>query len=81
VASGKTEWLVYSRADCSLCDKLLMELAQTLGPETAGQVQVVDVDSSPALAEKYGGRVPVLLANGEFLCAYRLDQERLAAYL
>lgn len=70
------QWTVYSRADCSLCEHLLDELAALLGPAGAATVQVVDIDGDPELERKYGTRIPVLLADGEFVCAYRLDRER-----
>lgn len=76
-----THWQVYTRQECSLCDILLSELAQVLGPTAAASVEVCYIDGQPALEDKYGKRVPVLLADGEFLCAYQLDQERLAPYL
>jgi Glutaredoxin-like domain (DUF836) len=76
-----TSWLVYSRQECSLCDAMLTELAQILSPEAAAQVQVRYVDDDPELEEKYGRRVPVLMADDEFLCAYQLDRDRLAPYL
>jgi hypothetical protein len=69
-------WTVYSRADCSLCELLLDELAELLGPEAAAAVQVVDIDGQPELERRYGSRIPVLMADGEFVCAYRLDVER-----
>ena len=75
------EWTVYSRADCSLCEHLLEELAELLGPAAAAAVQVVDIDGVPELERKYGTRIPVLLADGEFVCAYRLDVERVRAYV
>nr|WP_298725571.1 glutaredoxin family protein [uncultured Steroidobacter sp.] len=71
-----TTWTVLSRAECSLCEQLLTELAEELSPAEAAQVSVVDVDGDPALARKYGHRVPVLLADGDFVCDYRLDRER-----
>ena len=71
-----TRWTVYSRADCSLCERLLEELAGLLGPEAAAAVQVVDLDGEPELERKYATRIPVLMADGEFVCAYRLDVER-----
>jgi hypothetical protein len=74
------QWTVYSRADCSLCEQLLEELAELLGPAAAA-VQVVDIEGDPELERKYGTRIPVLLADGEFVCAYRLDGERVRAYL
>lgn len=73
-------WLVLSRPDCSLCDDLLQELVQILGPQ-AEQVQVQDISGDPELERKYGSRIPVLLIDGEFVCAYRLERARLQAYL
>ena len=47
----------------------------------AFEVEVVDVDSNPLLARRYGERVP-LLAHGETeLCHYRLDAAKVRAYL
>ena len=74
-----TRWTVYSRADCSLCERLLEDLAGLLGPEGAAAVQVVDIDGQPELERRYGTRIPVLMADGEFVCAYRLDVERVRA--
>jgi len=71
-----TQWTVLSRPDCSLCEQLLAELAEWVDPGEASRVVVVDIDQDPALARKYGQRIPVLLADGEFVCDYRLDAER-----
>jgi hypothetical protein len=76
-----TQWTVYSRPDCGLCEELLHELAALLPPKMTNQVRVIDISSDPELERKYGLRIPVLLADGEFVCAYRLDHERLAPYL
>jgi hypothetical protein len=70
------QWTVYSRADCSLCERMLEELAEVLGPAAAAAVEVVDIDGDPELERKYGTRIPVLLADGVFVCAYRLDVGR-----
>ena len=74
-------WIVYSRAHCDLCDEMVHELAALIGPEAAAAVRVVDVDSQPELAARYGRRVPVLTADDEFVCQYRLDAARVLAYL
>jgi hypothetical protein len=76
-----TQWTVYSRPDCGLCEELVHELAALLPPEMTSQVRVIDISSDPELERRYGLRIPVLLADGEFVCAYRLDHERLAPYL
>jgi hypothetical protein len=72
-------WTVYSRADCSLCEHMLEELAELLGPQAAAAVQVVDIAGEPELERRYGTRIPVLMADGEFVCAYRLDVDRVKA--
>jgi hypothetical protein len=74
-------WTVYSRAECSLCERMLEELAELLGPEAAAAVQVVDIDGQPELERRYGTRIPVLTADGDFVCAYRLDGDRVRALL
>jgi predicted thioredoxin/glutaredoxin len=68
-------WTVYSRAGCGLCEELLVELEALLAG-SEDEVAVVDVDTSPDLARRYGHRVPVLEADGEFVCAGRLDTAR-----
>jgi glutaredoxin len=72
--------VVYTRPDCGLCTEMLDELAVLLA-ERSLRVEVVDVDSDPALARRYGMRIPVLCADGEFVCAYRLDVDRLRRLL
>ena len=75
------EWTVYSRPGCGLFEQMLEELASVLPPAEAARVQVVDIDADPELTRKYGTRIPVLLVDGEFVCAYRLDRQRVAAHL
>ncbi|MGD9842685.1 MAG: glutaredoxin family protein [Steroidobacteraceae bacterium] len=74
------QWVVLSRQDCSLCETLIEELVGLLGGR-ADQVQVQDIGGDADLERKYGQRIPVLFVDGEFVCAYRLDHDRLQAYL
>jgi Glutaredoxin-like domain (DUF836) len=74
------EWRVLSRPDCSLCEAMLQQLVDLLG-EQAGQVMVQDISDDAELERKYGQRIPVLIIDGEFVCAYRLDQSRIQPYL
>jgi glutaredoxin len=65
---------MYSRPGCSLCEEMLEELAAL--PAAQGiAVQVTDVDRDPALRERYGHKIPVLLLAGELVCHGRLDAE------
>jgi hypothetical protein len=75
-----TAWTVYTRAGCSLCEQLIDDLARVLESSQA-QVDVIDIADDAGLEAKYGRRIPVLLADGEFVCAYRLDEERVRAHL
>jgi hypothetical protein len=38
-------------------------------------VQVTDVDHDPALRERYGHKIPVLMLAGELVCHGRLDPD------
>ncbi len=73
-------WRVLSRPDCSLCDAMLGELCELLG-QRAEAIQVQDISGDPELEKRYGQRVPVLLIADDFVCAYRLDRQRLQIYL
>jgi len=75
-----TAWTVYTRPGCSLCEHLLEELAEVLG-DSASQVSVVDISDNADLEARYAKRIPVLLADGEFVCAYKLDWDRVRGYL
>jgi hypothetical protein len=73
-----------TRAYCHLCD----EMRAALAPLVAGRdVRVVelDVDAHPALEQRYGELVPVLLlgspAGARELCHYRLDAAAVRAAL
>ena len=69
------------RSWCHLCDDLLAAL-KPLADAAAVSVDVVDVDSDPALEARWGELVPVLLAvEGHELCHYHLDEAAVRAYL
>lgn len=58
----------------------MVALAELLG-ERAHAVSVVDIESDEALHRKYFDRIPVLTVDGDFVCQYRLDVERVRRYL
>ena len=80
LANSLHGWIVYSRPGCGLCEEFMTALAELLGP-SADNVQVVDIDSDAALKRKYSDRIPVLTVDDDFVCAYRLDVERVKRYL
>jgi hypothetical protein len=70
-------FVVYSRADCALCDEFVAELAGL-----PLRFEVRDVDEDPVARRRYGLKVPVLTCDGSVVCHGRLDRDavlRLAA--
>ena len=45
------------------------------------ELEVIDVDTDPALAARYGSRVPVLACADTELCDYRLDVAKVNDFL
>lgn len=68
--------VVYSRRDCCLCDEALEQIEAARGA-AAFSLEVVDVDTDPALAERYGDEVPVVEIDGRKAFKYRLTTRQL----
>lgn len=68
------------RGGCHLCDQMREQLAP-LAAANGCSVDERDVDDDPALAARWGDRVPVLLAGEHELFHYRIDRAALTAYL
>ena len=68
------------REYCHLCEEMLAALRQ-LQDRYEFEVEVVDVDRHPALEEKWGEKVPVLLDGERELCHYYLDLDVVDARL
>ncbi|HJO36187.1 MAG: glutaredoxin family protein [Pseudomonadota bacterium] len=71
---------VYGRPDCHLCTELWAQLQPLLADHRVA-VRYVDIDGDAELTRRYALRIPVLAAQDAELCEYRLDRERLQAYL
>lgn len=72
--------VLYGRAWCHLCEEMRAALAP-LAAAAGARLEMVDVDSDPALVARYDELVPVLLCDGVELCHYRLDEARVRATL
>ncbi|MDG2303033.1 MAG: glutaredoxin family protein [Candidatus Binatia bacterium] len=68
--------VVFSRHDCCLCDEALAEIrsAQAAFPF---DLEVVDVDTMPELAARYGEEVPVIEIDGRKAFKYRVTRTEL----
>ena len=71
---------LFYREGCHLCEAFLDELQQCQ-QRSQFEYDCVDVDSSAALVEQYGLRVPILTLGDEVVCEFFLDPDRLHAYV
>ena len=70
-----------TRPDCGLCEEFLVEL-RALGEQLPlPGITLLDVDSDPQLARRYGLDIPVLLLDGVSVCRHRLDRAELIRLL
>jgi len=78
---GTTQSLqLMTRSGCALCDHVVLAL-EILRPRYQFTYAKVDIDSDPALQQRYGLRVPVLLAGDTKICAGHCEPEVIEAYL
>jgi glutaredoxin len=73
---GKIEFLLYSRKQCSLCNKAKMIL-QELSLEIGSSYIEIDIDTSDELTEKYGLMIPVLELNGDIIQYGKITKQAL----
>jgi hypothetical protein len=71
--SIETEFIVYSRRGCHLCEVLLAELEPMI--RGRARIRVRDVDDDPEWRSAYGERIPVVCVNGQEICEYQLDRQ------
>ena len=62
-----------SRPGCHLCEEMRREVDGLLAGEPH-EWEVVDVDSEPELARRYGDSIPVLFVNGHLFAKIRVPR-------
>lgn len=65
-----------TRDDCHLCHEMEALLRRVL-PRHGLELELVDVDADPALVERFGDTVPVLLRDGKPVAKVRLTERQL----
>lgn len=68
-------FVVYTRRGCHLCEVLIEQLLDELGAGHSPELR--DIDTNPEWRREFDTRVPVLEYNGQWVCDYQLDVERL----
>jgi glutaredoxin len=72
--------VVYTAADCSLCERAL-EVLREVREEVAFQLDVVDIGGDPVLEARYREHLPVIEIDGERAFTYFVDADALRARL
>jgi hypothetical protein len=79
-AGRPPKFVLYSRQYCHLCADMFAAL-EALRGELGFEIDVIDVDADPALAQRSDELVPVLTHGGSELARWRLDPAVLRAYM
>ena len=75
---------IYSRPGCHLCDEMKSTVRRVLSTRTAEPtitVEEIDISVDPALIDRYGLEIPVLLVDGKKAAKYRVSEEELRRML
>jgi len=72
---------MYSRRQCGLCDKARAAIQEGRHRGVEFEFHERFIDGDPALEDRYGMRVPVVLVDGREEFEYEVDPGRLRALL
>jgi glutaredoxin len=71
---------IYSRPGCHLCDQM-KAVVERVGRSIDIAVEEIDISTDPALEDRYGVDIPVLLVGGRKAAKYRVTEEELRRIL
>jgi glutaredoxin len=71
-----TKVVIYSRADCHLCEEAEKNVREVLVEIHFG-LEVIDINGDQELERLYGEEVPVITINGDVHDYYKVDKQRL----
>jgi len=71
-AAGPREVTLYSRPGCHLCEEAKAAITPLLR-EFGGSFREVNIDSDPALRERYGWDVPVIFLGARKVAKHRVN--------
>jgi len=66
-----------TRPECGLCEEMQQQLSALRARHALPPLTLLDVDSDPALARRFGLKIPVLLLDALPVCSGRLDPDEL----
>lgn len=78
--AGETRVTLYGRAGCHLCDEARV-IIEAVCLELGESFTEVDIDTDPALQDRFNDEVPVTFVDGRQHDFWRVDPARLRAAL
>ena len=72
--------ILYTKPDCPLCEEARSALDRVRA-RVPFDLEVLDISADPALAARYGERIPVVLVDGTQAYEYVVDEGELEARL
>lgn len=67
---------IYSRPGCHLCDEA-KAVIERVRRRVDLSLRVINIESDPALEQKYGSQIPVVFINGNKAFKYHVDEAEL----
>ena len=67
---------LYSKRGCHLCDDM-KHAVDRVAARVRLTLEVIDISTDPALTERYGLEIPVLLIDGKKAAKYRVTEAEL----
>lgn len=71
---------IYSRPGCHLCDEM-KAVIRSVARSVPLSLEEIDVSADPALEERYGLEIPVLMVEGKKAAKYRIAADELVRVL
>jgi glutaredoxin len=72
---------IYTKPGCHLCDEMKVVVQRVLRGRDQISLEEIDVSNDPALVERYGLEIPVLMIEGKKVAKYRVTEEQLTRML
>jgi len=68
--------ILYSRPGCHLCDEM-KAVVNRVARQTPIALEEIDITTDPALENRYGTEIPVLMVDGKKAAKYRVSEGEL----
>lgn len=72
---------IYSKPDCHLCADMKAVVTTVLLGRAEISIELIDISTDPALLDRFGLEIPVLMIDGRKVAKYRVTEAELTRML